>query len=58
MARTTGYSCTAAVNLVAKGIYKEIGLSPAEYLGKDEACFRGLLDYLKERNVVYNLTVK
>ncbi|MBN2789726.1 MAG: saccharopine dehydrogenase NADP-binding domain-containing protein [Candidatus Delongbacteria bacterium] len=58
MARTTGYSCTAAVNLVAKGIYKEVGLSPAEYLGKDEACFRGLLEYLKERNVIYNLTVK
>ncbi|MCK5633408.1 saccharopine dehydrogenase NADP-binding domain-containing protein [bacterium] len=58
MARTTGYSCTAAVNLVAKGLYKEIGLSPAEYLGKDETCFRGLLDYLKERNVMYNLTVK
>ena len=57
MARTTGYSCTAAVNLVAKGLYKEIGLNPAEYLGKDEACFRGLLDYLKERNVVYNVSV-
>ncbi|MCK5761016.1 MAG: saccharopine dehydrogenase NADP-binding domain-containing protein [Candidatus Delongbacteria bacterium] len=58
MARTTGYSCTAAVNLVAKGLYKETGLSPAEYLGKDEACFRGLLDYLKDRNVVYNVSVK
>ncbi|MDA3885034.1 MAG: saccharopine dehydrogenase NADP-binding domain-containing protein [Candidatus Delongbacteria bacterium] len=58
MARTTGYSCTAAVNLVAKGIYKEVGLSPAEYLGKDEASFRGLLEYLKERNVNYDLTVK
>lgn len=58
MARTTGYSCTAAVNLVAKGIYKEVGLSPAEYLGKDETSFRGLLEYLKKRNVNYNVTVK
>lgn len=53
MARTTGYACTAAVNAVASGLYTRTGLSPAEYLGEDDRCFRFMLDYLKERNVLY-----
>ncbi len=56
MARTTGYSCTAAVNLVAKGLYKKKGLSPAEFIGEDEACFKTMLKYMKERGVVYEVT--
>lgn len=53
MARTTGYACTAAVNAVLQGLYTEAGLSPAEYLGKDERCFDFMLSYLRERNVIY-----
>ncbi|MCK5841421.1 MAG: saccharopine dehydrogenase NADP-binding domain-containing protein [Candidatus Sabulitectum sp.] len=53
MARTTGYACTAAVNAVLQGLYTEAGLSPAEYLGKDERCFDFMLNYLRERNVIY-----
>ena len=53
MARTTGYACTAAVNAVLTGLYTETGLSPAEYLGRDEECFEFLLTYLRERNVCY-----
>ncbi len=53
MARTTGYACTAAVNAVLQGLYTETGLSPAEYLGKDERCFDFMLNYLRERNVIY-----
>ncbi len=53
MARTTGYACTAAVNAVVQGLYTETGLSPAEYLGKDERCFDFMLNYLRERNVIY-----
>jgi len=58
MARTTGYSCTAAVDLIAKGLYKEAGLSPAEFIGHDEKCFKAMLKYLKERGVEYRITVK
>jgi len=58
MARTTGYSCTAAVNLVAKGLYKKIGLSPAEFIGEDEKCFREMLKYMKERGIEYKLSVE
>ncbi len=53
MARTTGYACTAAVNAVLQGLYTETGLSPAEYLGRDEVCFDFMLNYLRDRNVIY-----
>jgi saccharopine dehydrogenase-like NADP-dependent oxidoreductase len=53
MARATGYACTAAVNAVLSGLYTEKGLSPAEYLGRDEKCFNFIMDYLEERNVFY-----
>ncbi len=56
MARTTGYACTAAVNAVLSGLYSEKGLSPAEYLGRDEKCFNFMIDYLEERKVFYAKT--
>ncbi len=57
MARTTGYTCTAAVNLVADGKYDRKGISPPEYLGEDENNFHFILSYLKERGVTYKLTL-
>ncbi|MCK5133267.1 MAG: hypothetical protein KAR40_14080 [Candidatus Sabulitectum sp.] len=53
MARTTGYACTAAVNAVLNGLYAETGLSPAEYLGRDERCFEFILEYQRNRNIFY-----
>lgn len=58
MARTTGYTCTAAVHLVANGQFNRKGICPPEYLGEDEENYRFILDYLKERNVMYNRTVR
>ena len=51
MARTTGYTCTAAVNLIAKGLFNEKGVFPPELIGKDKKCFEFVLDYLKQRGV-------
>ncbi len=51
MARTTGYTCTAAVNLVMNGYYKTKGISPPEYLGRDENCFNKILGYLFDRGI-------
>lgn len=51
MARTTGYTCTAAVNLVLKGDYRIKGISPPEYLGRDENCFNKVLIHLEERGI-------
>ena len=53
MARTTGYTCTAAVNLIAKGMFTEKGVFPPELVGKNKECFDFVMDYLKERNVIW-----
>lgn len=55
MARTTGFTCTAAVNLVLEGKYDRKGISPPEFLGENEANFRFILNYLKERGVQYKV---
>lgn len=51
MARTTGYTCTAAVNLLAQHLFSEKGVFPPELIGKHKACFEFVLNYLKERNI-------
>ena len=56
MSRTTGYTCTAAVNLIHKGLFCKKGVFPPELIGDDEACFLFILDYLRQRNVVYRKT--
>lgn len=53
MARTTGYTCTAAANLVLDGKFSRKGICPPEYLGEDEANFRFMLEYLGVRGVNY-----
>lgn len=51
MARTTGYTCTAIVHLVARGQYKHVGISPPEFVGRDIACFEQVVRYLDQRGV-------
>lgn len=51
MSRTTGYTCTAALNLMARGLFLEKGVFPPERVGKHEACFHFVLDYLRQRGV-------
>jgi lysine 6-dehydrogenase len=51
MARTTGYTCTAAVNLIAKNLFNGKGVFPPELVGKDKNCYEFVMNYLKERNV-------
>lgn len=57
MARTTGYTCTAAVNLITRGMFTEKGVFPPERIGNREDCFDFVLDYLSARNVRWQLTV-
>lgn len=56
MARTTGYTCTAVATLVLNGMYHHKGISPPEFVGKEENCFSFVIDYLKKRNVNYRKT--
>jgi lysine 6-dehydrogenase len=58
MARTTGYTATAVANMFLEGLFTEKGIFPPELIGKHEACFRYVLNYLKERNVNYVKTQK
>ena len=55
MARTTGYTATAAANLLLNGQYKKKGIISPEMLGEDVGCFDFILSYLKERKVNYKL---
>jgi saccharopine dehydrogenase-like NADP-dependent oxidoreductase len=56
MARTTGYTCTAAANLLLDGGFSTLGVNPPEYLGEAEGNLTYILKYLEERGVVYKLS--
>jgi lysine 6-dehydrogenase len=56
MARTTGYTATAAVNMILDGIFTKKGVFPPELIASREACFQYVLNYLKERGIVYVVT--
>lgn len=58
MARTTGYTCTAAVNLIAKNLFTQRGMFPPELVGKNKSCFDFILNYLAEREVNWKSSVK
>lgn len=58
MARTTGYTCTAAVNALAAGMGRRPGLVPPESLGRDQACFDAMMRYLADRGVVFRHSVE
>jgi lysine 6-dehydrogenase len=53
MARTTGYTATAAANLFLEGLFSEKGVFPPELVGKHKVCFDYFLNYLEERNITY-----
>lgn len=54
MARSTGYTATAAANMFLDGLFEEKGVFPPELVGKHEVCFNYFISYLKDRNVIYN----
>ena len=51
MARTTGYTCTAMVNLVAGELWDEPGLAPPEVVGSNADCYNAVLKHLEDRDV-------
>ncbi len=54
MARTTGYTCTGAANLILKNMFTKKGVFPPELVGCDAACFEFIFQYLKDRNIMWN----
>ena len=58
MSRTTGYTATAAANMFLSGLWNEKGVFPPELIGKKEACFTFILNYLKDRGVNYLVSLQ
>ncbi len=58
MARTTGYTATLALRMIAEGLYTHKGISPPEYLGKHPQCVEFLRQGLEERGVFYHETTE
>ncbi len=56
MARTTGFAATSAVNLLIEGKFDRKGICPPEYVGKSEENYKFILDYQKERNIIYKMS--
>ncbi len=55
MARTTGYTATAVANLILERKFTHKGLFPPEHLGFEQNIFDGIIKYLEERGVVYEI---
>jgi len=58
MARTTGYTASCAVRLLAEGLFAEKGIIPPEIIGRRPECVKFMLDALRERGVIYRETIE
>lgn len=58
MARTTGYTATMVVRLIAAGLYSRKGVSPPEYLGEQPEAVQFILEGLAQRGVIYRETIE
>lgn len=56
MARTTGYTCSACVNILAKGKFTRKGICPPEFIGEIEDNFLFLKNYLQKRGIEIKIT--
>ncbi len=58
MARTTGYTATTVVRLLAKGMFEQKGICPPEFIGQKPECVDFVLNELKEKGVIYNRVIE
>ncbi|MDT3695910.1 MAG: saccharopine dehydrogenase C-terminal domain-containing protein [Ignavibacterium sp.] len=58
MARTTGYTATSIVRMLAKGLFDQKGICPPEYIGQNHGCVDFILKELKNRGVIYNQIIE
>ena len=54
MARTTGYTATASINLILENLFTEKGVYPPERVSKNKKIFNFILKYLSKRKVFLN----
>jgi lysine 6-dehydrogenase len=58
MARTTGYTASLALRLLAHGTFTEKGIVPPEFIGRRPDCVKFMLDGLRERGIIYKETIE
>jgi len=56
MARTTGYTCTACVNMLVENIFNKKGLFPLELIGNNKNNYSFIINYLEKRNVYIKIS--
>ncbi len=56
MARTTGYTATLAIRMIADGMYSHKGISPPEYMGNYPECIDYMQNGLKNRSVNWDIS--
>ena len=54
MARTTGYTATASINLILENLFTKKGVFPPESVSNNKNIFNFILKYLSERKVILN----
>jgi lysine 6-dehydrogenase len=57
MARTTGYTASLALRLLARGTFADKGIIPPEFMGRRPECVKFLIDELRNRGIVYRETI-
>lgn len=57
MSRTTGYAATAAARLFLEHDFRYDGICPPEYIGADEDNFNKVINYLKERDINFDISI-
>jgi saccharopine dehydrogenase-like NADP-dependent oxidoreductase len=53
MARTTGYTCTAAVRLLAQGGFTRKGINPPEFIGREPGAWEFIRAQMAKRGILF-----
>ncbi len=51
MARTTGYTATAGVELLLNGMFSKSGIYPPELVAQHDGCYEYIIKHLKDRGI-------
>jgi saccharopine dehydrogenase-like NADP-dependent oxidoreductase len=57
MARTTGYTCTTVLRLLAEGKFDRPGICPLEFIGQDPESYRYIMKGLRKKGIDFKETV-
>jgi lysine 6-dehydrogenase len=55
MGRTTGFTATGTAEMILDNKFKEKGVFPPELVGRNQECFKFILNYLENRNILFKI---